>query len=66
MAKVEKITEEEAVIMRDEEVKDFYQSKIMVDAKGKAKTGVNGKPLLQDTMRKVDGKTVGFQITLND
>ncbi len=66
MPEVKKITEEEAIVMRDEEAKGYYQSRIMVDSKGKAKTGANGKPLLQDNMRKVDGKTVGFQITLND
>jgi hypothetical protein len=60
------IDREEAIRLRDEEVKEFYESKILRDAKGKAKKGVNGKPLLEDSTYTKDGKKMGFQITLND
>jgi len=61
-----KITPEEAIVLRDEESKDYFDSKILRDKNGKAKLGKNGDPLLQDTTAVKDGKKVGFQITLND
>jgi len=63
-----KIKEEEAIEIRDNEIKEHYESLILKDAKGKNKNGVNGKPLLEDTaVTDKDGKLVsGYQITLND
>ena len=63
-----KIEEAEAIKIRDEEINEYYQGRIIKDDKGKPKSGINGKPLLEDTaVIDKDGKlTSGYQITLND
>ena len=63
---VKNVERDEAIKLRDEEVKGFYEDMIVKDSKGKAKKGANGKPLLEDSTYTKDGKTMGFQITLND
>ena len=68
MAKKTDISEEEAVKLRDQEISEYYQDKIIKDAKGKPKVGANGKPLLEDTATFDDSGKLksGYQITLNN
>ena len=46
-----KITEEEAIIMRDKESKDFYHSRTLKNKNGSPKKGLNGDALLHDNLK---------------
>ena len=45
------ITPEEAITIRDKEMKEYREGKLLKHPNGKTKKGVNGKPLLLDALK---------------